>query len=92
MIFPYGGGGGEVVFLEKCSLLVYRLGLTSECYIEVEQKAPPLPCFGYTSEFCAANFSNVLMTMRELIGLTEVLDERDFLTVRDDEIETIKLI
>ena len=25
-------------FLEKCSLLVDRLGRTSECYIEVERK------------------------------------------------------
>ena len=35
-MFPWGGGG-EVIFLEKCSLLVDRLGHTSECYI----KPPP---------------------------------------------------
>ena len=33
-----GGGGAKRIFLEKCSLLVDRLGRTSECYIEVEQK------------------------------------------------------
>ena len=27
-----------MIFLEKCSLLVDRLGHTSECYIEVQQK------------------------------------------------------
>ena len=27
-----------MTFLEKCSLLVDRLGRTSECYIEVQQK------------------------------------------------------
>ena len=43
-IFPWGigsggGGGGEViVFKEKRSLLVDRLGFTSECYSKVEQK------------------------------------------------------
>ena len=41
-IFPWGrrGGGGrsDFFFLEKCSLLVNRLGRTSECYIEVQQK------------------------------------------------------
>ena len=46
-IFPWrgwggggGGGGGRAkrIFLEKCSLPVDRLGRTSECYIEVEQK------------------------------------------------------
>ena len=35
-----GGRGGRAkrIFLEKCSLPVDRLGRTSECYIEVEQK------------------------------------------------------
>ena len=34
-----------IVFIEKCSLLVDRLGRTSECYIGVEQKGdgPPGP-------------------------------------------------
>ena len=38
--FPLGeGGGGQViVFREKRSLLVDRLGFTSECYSKVEQK------------------------------------------------------
>ena len=37
-------------FLEKCSLLVDRLGRTSECYIEVERKGGgggPGPPFCY---------------------------------------------
>ena len=34
--FPLGGG--VIVFIENCSLLVNRLGRISECYIEVEQK------------------------------------------------------
>ena len=44
-----GGGGGEwggSGFLEKCSLLVDRLGHTSECYIEIQQRRErwvPLP-------------------------------------------------
>ena len=36
--FLLGGGGGRSDFLVKCSLLVDRLGHTSECYIEVQQK------------------------------------------------------
>ena len=43
-----------VVFIEKCSLLVDRLGRTSECIFEVEQKGgcpgpllPPPPTSGY---------------------------------------------
>ena len=34
------GGGHVIIFVEKCSLLVDRLGhtCTSECYIKVEQK------------------------------------------------------
>ena len=49
-----GGGGGKVIFLEKCSLLVDRLGCTSECYIEVEQKGgawPPGSPSGYAPAF-----------------------------------------
>ena len=42
--FPVGGGGGEVIFFtEKCSLLVDRLGHTSECCIEVQQKGGTRP-------------------------------------------------
>ena len=36
--FPLGEGVQVIVFIGKCSLLVDRLGRTSECYIEVEQK------------------------------------------------------
>ena len=44
----WGGGGGlSDFFLEKCSLLVDRLGCTSECYIEIEQKKGDCPPFGY---------------------------------------------
>ena len=43
--FPLGGGGNEVIFLEKCSLLVDWLGRTSECYIEVKQKEGGLAPF-----------------------------------------------
>ena len=37
-IFPWTGGGAKLFFLEKCSLLVDRLGCPSERYIEIEQK------------------------------------------------------
>ena len=45
-IFPWGWrrGGKVIVFIEKCSLPVDRLGCTSECYIEVEQTGGWVPC------------------------------------------------
>ena len=52
-----------MIFLEKCSLLVDRLGHTSECYIEVQQKGgtrPPGPP-GYAPVLfciCLHGFSN----------------------------------
>ena len=36
-------------FLEKCSLLVDRLGRTSECYIEVEEKGGGGGALGHPS-------------------------------------------
>ena len=37
-IFPWGGGGQAIIFIEKCSLLVDRWGQARECCIEVKQK------------------------------------------------------
>ena len=61
--FHLGRGGAKVIFLEKCSLLVDRLGHTSECYTEVQQKGgtrPPAPP-GYAPVLfciCLHGFSN----------------------------------
>ena len=48
-----------MIFIEKCSFLVDRLGRTSECYIEVEQKGggggPPGPPSGYASVHSVVN-------------------------------------
>ena len=38
-----GGGGGVIVFIEKCSLLAERLKRISECYIELR------PCYESTT-------------------------------------------
>ena len=48
-----------IVFIEKCSLLVDRLGHISECYIEVEQKgeADPRTPLGPPSDYAPASVS-----------------------------------
>ena len=57
-----------MIFIEKCSLLVDRLGHTSECYIEVQQKrggggGPLVTPSGYAPASC----------LRELVDLPQFL-------------------
>ena len=51
-----------MIFLEKCSFLVDRLGHTSECYVEVQQRGggwPPGPPSGYVPVInFSTNFSS----------------------------------
>ena len=65
-----------IVFIENCSLLVDRLGRTSECYIEVEQKrrrgwggggrGPP-PLATPLHFFCYVLFTTVFIVMLKFV-------------------------
>ena len=76
--FPFLGGGGSqvIVFIKKCSLLVDRLGRTSSCYIEVEQKGglPPWLC-PWISVFPApvppSNLNTFLYLCFQIFGANE---------------------
>ena len=57
-----------MVFLEKCSLLVDRLGHTSECYVEVQRKggtAPPPPLATPLVKYLA-----LVLVHKTFVGLT----------------------